>query len=240
MDNTISQLSRIQMEKWIRDNLLAKDQMVVRNLAVSCGLNQSDALRYQIIWIIHWILDKLIEGCRKEGHIELQGQKVKIEGERLGLVHHGKDHLSMQMSKGLEIDNELLTGKFIPLLATFINSGQAIMPSSSEMNLNLLSRHLPPATGTFAPPPPPPGVVPVSEAPDFEKKPEPIPTLVPTTVEVIKRPKGRPTKAETEGKETIASLTLKVKALEEIVTNLKWNLDAVNSDLKVSRALDWK
>ncbi len=223
----ISQLSRIQMEKWIRENLLSKDQMVVRNLAVSCGLNQSDALRYQIIWVIHWILDRLIEISRKEGHIELQSQKVKVEGERLGLVYHGKDQMGMQMSKGHEIDNELLTSKFIPLLATFINQGQAIMPSSSEMNLNLLSRHLPPDTGSFAPPPPPPGVTPPSEAPDFEKKVEPIPTLVPTEPVVEpKKPKGRPPKATAEGKETVASLTARVDKLTELVTTLLVQLEA--------------
>lgn len=231
----ISQLSRIQMEKWLRENLLSKDQMIVRNLAVSCGLNQSDALRYQIIWIIHWILDRLIEISRKEGHIELQNQKVKVDGERLGLIHHGKDQMGMQMSKGNEIDSELLTGKFIPLLATFINQGQAIMPSSSEMNLNLLSRHLPPDTGTFAPPPPPPGVTPLSDIPDFDKKVEAIPTLVPATpVAEPKRPKGRPAKAVTEGKETVATLSTKVDKLSELVTTL---LVQLNADKKLDALL---
>lgn len=225
----ISQLSRVQMEKWIRDNLLSKDQMVVRNLAVSCGLNQSDALRYQIIWVIHWILDRLIEISRKEGHIELQNQKVKVEGERLGLVYHGKDQMGMQMSKGHEIDNELLTSKFIPLLATFVNQGQAIMPTSSEMNLNLLSRHLPPDTSSFAPPPPPPGIIPPNEAPDFDKKVEPIPTLVPTEpTPEPKKSKGRPPKVAAEGKETIASLSAKVDTLTNLVTTLLAQLKADN------------
>lgn len=227
------------MEKWLRDNLLSKDQMIVRNLAVSCGLNQSDALRYQIIWIIHWILDRLIEISRKDGFIELQNQKVKVDGERMGLVYHGKEQLGMQMSKGLEIDNELLTGRFIPALAAFINQGQALQPNSNEINLNLLNRHLPPDPSSFSPPPPPPGVFPKADSPDFEKKPEPpppilVPAITPTEP---KRPRGRPVKVEAEAKETIATLSIKLNDLSKLIAQQADKIKQLEADFRMYKVL---
>lgn len=148
--------TRIQLEKWIRDNVLSKGHAVLIRVACSFNLDPLYAQNICSNLIIHWLLDRII------GDSSNKAENIKCIGEKMGLVSHAlKSETGIKKYKVKGLDNprgdlEEYMKEYHEKLAHFIAHGWAIRPEDSEgIDLDYLDRLLGTSTPQYLPIAPP-------------------------------------------------------------------------------------
>jgi len=148
---------RKEMEALLRDQLLSKNHIALRQLALKdpWKLHPDFYLSAPINVILHWLLDRMIDESLKKDSIKVVGEKLGLAPARLNEVYK---------IKGFDArgNNDEFMLVYTKLLANFISRKLAMLPADNEgINLVTLNRFIEPDVNGFVPPPVPPGVTPL-------------------------------------------------------------------------------
>lgn len=203
--------SRVEMEAYLRENLLAKNHMTLRQLALKYyKLHPDYYLGCPVNVILHWLLDRMIDESNKS-------DTIKVAGEKFGLAPVARVSDAYKI-KGFDPrgNNDVFLQDYTKILGQFISRRLAILPGDNEgIRIEDLQRYVEPTDDGFVPPPTPPGVAPdmpmgMVMAPSL-MPPQPMPPPAPA-----RKPRGRPTIAKAEKpeirEESQATLTVEMLA----------------------------
>lgn len=133
---------RLDLEKWIRANILPKGHAVLIKVACVYHLDPIYAQNLCTNLLLHWILDKIITDSKN-------ADSIKCKGERMGLpsaINGKKAEGSIRIWRVKGMDNPRgdlseYMKEFHEKLAHFIGHGWAIRPEEGEgIDLDLLDR----------------------------------------------------------------------------------------------------
>ncbi len=146
---------RIQMEKYLRENILSKGHMILRKLAEHYCIHADYQNVAPNIVILHWILDRMIDERDKAA-------EAKVTGEKFGLTTtpfrtKDVDGVRRYKIKGYDPDNDSqFINEFTVKLAIFIQKGWALRPEEGEgVDLDILDRQLAGSEPKYLAAPPP-------------------------------------------------------------------------------------
>lgn len=181
---------RTEMEAFLRDNLLSKNHMFIRMLALKeYNLNNDYYISAPIIVLLHWLLDRMIDETHKGSGIKVVGEKMGLAPARSAESYKIKGYLPKE-------DNSQFMLDFTRQLATFITRRLALRPSDNEgIRIEELERYIDPQPDMYIAPPIPPGVAPVE---GFNPRPTLIadqPLLQSMPSAPVRKPRGRPVRA---------------------------------------------
>jgi hypothetical protein len=191
--------SRKEMEVFLRENMLAKNHMLLRQFALKHLRIHSDYfLSCPINLILHWVLDRLIDESSKS-------DTIKVAGDKIGLAP-ARNNETYKI-KGFDPggNNDEFYSNYSKILGQFISRKLALMPGENEgINIDEVKRYIEPEDTGYVPPPVPPGVTPLPMAgpsmyPFIPKPTIPPPVMGPVTP--TRKPRGRPTTAPTVANE---------------------------------------
>lgn len=179
---------RYEMEAYLRENMLSKNHMILRQFALKYyKLNPDFFLSCPINIILHWILDRMIDESSKS-------DQVKVVGEKFGLAPTRNSDIYKIKGFDPRGNNDEFLQEYTKLLAQFISRKLALMPNDNEgIRVEEINRYIEPNSEGFIPPPSPPGVnsfneiTPVNAIPIINT-PMPQPMPPPPT----RKPRGRP------------------------------------------------
>lgn len=199
--------SRIEMETYLRENLLAKNHMTLRQLALKYyKLHPDYYLGCPVNVVLHWLLDRMID----EGN---KSDTIKVVGEKFGLSPVAKVSDSYKI-KGFDPrgNNDEFLQDYTKILGQFISRRLACVPGDNEgIRIEDLQRYIEPSEDGFVPPPTPPGVMPETIYATPAPLPQPMPPPAPT-----RKTRGRPATVKAEKQETReetqASITVEMLA----------------------------
>lgn len=203
---------RIEMEQLLRRDLMSKNHMFIRMLALQeYNLHKDYYISVPIIVLLHWLLDRMIDESAKSSRIKVLGEKMGLAPARTAESYKIKGFTPKE-------DNSEFMVEFTKQLAIFISRGLALRPTDSEgVRLEELERFIDLQPDMFIPPPIPPGVAPVE---GFNPRPilvaeQPLIQPMPPPV---RKPRGRP-KAEpvVEQKPANQSVELNIELLSRSI-----------------------
>jgi len=181
---------RIEMESFLRDNLLTKNHMFIRMLALQeYNLNKDYYISVPIVVLLHWLLDRMIDETAKGSTIKVVGEKMGLAPARSAESYKIKGFLPKE-------DNSQFMLDFTRQLAAFITRRLALKPADNEgIKIEELERYIDPQPDMYIAPPIPPGVAPID---GFNPRPTLVadqPLIKPMPPAPTRKPRGRPAKA---------------------------------------------
>jgi len=216
--------SRKEMEAYLREVMLSKNHMVLRQFALKYyKLHPDFYLGCPINIILHWTLDRMIDEGTKNDTIKVVGEKFGLAPARTTDVYKIKGFDPRGSNAEFMLD-------YTKLLAQFISRKLAMMPGDNEgVKIEDLTRYIEPDSEGYVPPPAPPGVnvmaqmgmvppSPISMIP----APQPMPPPAP-----IRKPRGRPAtkvveqRAEAVQSQTTLSLELLSKSVRAEISSFE-------------------
>lgn len=137
-----SDWSRLDLEKWIRTNILIKGHAVLIKIACIYGLDPIYAQNICTNVLLHWLLDKIIIDSKNIDSIKCKGEKMGLPSS----INNKKAEGGIRVWKIKGMDNprgdlEEYMKEFHEKLAHFVGHGWSIRPEDGEgIDLEVLDK----------------------------------------------------------------------------------------------------
>jgi hypothetical protein len=137
-----SEWGRLDLEKWLRANVITKGHAVLIKMACVYGLDPIYAQNVCTSLLLHWLLDKIITDSKSADSIKCKGEKMGLPSSINSKKAEGG--IRVWKIKGMDDprgDLEQYMKDFHEKLAHFVGHGWAVRPEEGEgIDLDLLDR----------------------------------------------------------------------------------------------------